>query len=621
MRTLPLSGVFYLAVAGCLATVGAGAYAVSNALHAQRAAPSTTPARFLGRPIQPGVPLGAPGPAAGRAAAPAATTTRGRPGLAPVRVSTTALPDSSTVSEPSIALDSKGNIYVTAPTGLGHSPSLSTSPLWKSSDGGATWQGPISTETGAQTASGVGGGDSDIVIDSNDDIFITSLWLGDTSMSVSSDGGSTFTALPVGHLTPMDDRPWLAWDPTSDSLWMDYDGFESLRVARTVLNSTVDGAGAGRQPATGLVFSQNVPAEPNETSRNCTFCPPGTIAVDPSGNVWVAYVAKDGRVAVAESQAGQATTPVGVVWHATEVSDSGSAATNDSNNFQVLRSDGQGNLYLVWSQKSSNGGPSQVFLSWLQAGGSSWSAPLQVSTTASALFGTLAVVAPGTVDVAYYGSNYAGDSNAAPAGTQWSVYLAQVQNLSGSASTLTADLMPAFHSGSISTQGATCTSNCPDRSLGDFFSIAVDRSGMADIITTAGDASSRRLAFVHQTGAIQNAGALPPAAALMPPYPNVAPSFPPYQPQPAGYPPYAGSSGSGVSSQPLSGGSSSYAAVGGAQQAQAGRSTRRYPDGVPLDAVAPPAGGGPLPGPPLWVYGLLGGGGILGRLVLRRLLR
>ena len=607
---LPLSGVFYLAVAGSLATVGAGAFAVAGALHAQRAATTPPPARFSGRPIQPGASAGAPGLAAGRRVARSADTTTGRLAPVPVRVSTAALPDSSGVGEPSIALDSKGTIYVTGPAGLGHSPSLSSSPLWKSSDGGTSWHGPTSTETGGQAASGVGGGDSDIVIDGSDDIFITSLWLGDTSMSVSSDGGKNFTALPVGHLTPVDDRPWLAFDPTSDSLWMDYDGFDSLRVARTLLNSTVDGAGAGRQADTRLVFAQNVPAEPNETARDCTFCAPGTIAVDPKGNVWVAYVAKDGSVAVAESQAGQ-STPVGLAWTAMEVPGSGSTATNDSNNFQVLRSDAYGDLYVVWSQNKSSGGPSQVFLSVLPVGGSSWSTPLQVSTTPSALFGTMAVVAPGTIDVAYYGSNYQGDSNAAPDDTRWDVYLAQVQNLFGSESTATADVLPAVHTGGISTLGATCTTNCPDRSLGDFFGIAVDRSGMADIVTAAGDAGTgTRLAFVHQAGAFQSPAATPA-------YPAMALAFPSYPAPAGGNAPYPGGGGPSPGAQPITSASSSYAAPGDAQQAQIGHSTRRYPDGVPLSAVQPP-GGGRFPGPPPWAYALLGGGGIVGRFLLRR---
>src|SRR5258707_973977 len=83
---------------------------------------------------------------------------------------------------------------------------------------------------------------------------------------------------------------------------------------------------------------------------------------------------------------------------------------------------------------------------------------------------------------------------------------------------------------------------------------------------------------------------------------------PPPRPPGTVSPPYRGSNGSGASSQQLGGGSSSYATAGGAQQAQVGHATGRYPDGVPLDAVAPPAGGGPLPGPPLWVDGLLAGG-------------
>ena len=618
---LPLSGVFYLALAGSLAVVSGGALALTTALHAQRTGTTVPLARFAERSQPPGAGQPAPGSVVGRAGAgtAGAATAGHHLALGHVKVSTAMLPGSSIVSEPSLALDSKGTIFVTAPTGLGHSPTQSTSPLWRSSDGGATWQGPTSTETGGQAATGVGGGDSDIVIDAYDEIFITSLWLGDVSMSVSSDGGNSFTELPVGHLTPLDDRPWLTYDPSSDSLWMDYDGFESLRVAKALLNPTVNNAGAGRQPATGLVFAQNVPAEPNETARNCNFCPPGTIAVDPSGNVWVAYVAKDGSVAVAESAAGQ-STPTGVSWTATEVPGSGSGATNDSNSFQVLRSDAAGNLYLVWSQNGSSGGPAHVFLSSLQAGASAWSAPLLVSTTASAVFGTLAVVAPGSVDVAYYGSNYPGDHNGAPDNTQWDVYLAQVQNLFSSPSTLTADVLPGFHTGKISTMGATCASNCPDRSLGDFFSIAVDRNGMADIITTAGSATDgTKLAFVHQSGPIQPVSGASPAV-LGTPYSFTMP-YPQFQPG-AGYYPSGGNSGSGNNSTPQptsNAGSGSNAAGGDLQQAQVGNTSHRYPNGVPLDAVPPSRGAGPLPGPPLWVYGLLSAGALLGRFALRRL--
>jgi hypothetical protein len=521
-------------------------------------------------------------------------------------VSATTLPGSSIVSEPSLALDSQGDIFVTAPSSLSHSvnhgPSTSSSPLWKSSDGGATWQGPISTETGGRAATGLGGGDSDIVIDKHDNIYVTSLWLGDTSMTVSTDHGSTFTELPIGHLTPVDDRPWLAYDPVNDALWMDYDGGEALRVAKALLNSTADGTAAG--PHSGLVFAQNFPAVPNESDRGCAICAPGTIAVDPSGDVFAAF-AGPGGVGIAESQAG---TGIGLSWTTSFVPNTAPGANGtNSDDFQVLRSDTQGNLYVVWS--ADNGSGPQVFLSCLQRGQTTWAAPIRISTSGDALFGTMAVVSPGIVDVAYYGSSYRGDPNAANS-ARWDVYLAQAQNLFSSPTIATAAVLPAAHDGSIDTQGI---SGNADRSLGDFFSIAVDASGMADIITVAGSSSKgTNLEFVHQSGPIQAGGGssqpTPAPAWILSPGSSTTThaTYPPDATSPAQPP------------QPANGSQAAYGGAGGSQPGQAAHSSGKYPNGVPLAAMRSPASGGPLPQPPIWIY-VLGVGGVLGRLILRRM--
>jgi hypothetical protein len=293
-----------------------------------------------------------------------------------------------------------------------------------------------------------------------------------------------------------------------------------------------------------------------------------------------------------------------------------------SNIFQQLRTDSQGNLYLAWSQMTdASQGISQVFLSYLPNGASSWHDPVQISTTGEALFGTLAIVSPGNVDVAYYGTTYPGDSNGAPTSTAWDVDLAKVQGLFSSPSTATANVLPGFHHGPISTQGLNPTApNGPvDRSLGDFFSMAVDGAGLADIITTTTDtAGNRTLTFVHEDPPPPSPAATPTPLALTVP-PPAAPSPGAYDPRSLLNNAAAMPAAPTPTAAPTQDAGSGSAAGGPATSQGSGRSGPKYPDGV---GVATPAdqggGGGPAPGPPLWFYGLAGGGATAGRFILRR---
>jgi len=621
--------VVYLTVAGCLC---AGALAANmtrdSSQPGQGRAAQAAAARTAHRSNGPSGLHSAP--AWGSAAqVPAA----GRTSPARLNVAVSTLPASGAANEPSLAIDSTGAIFVTGPTQLTHATTVSASPLampvsasplWKSTDGGATWTGPISTETGGQTATGLGGGDSDIVIGPGDSIYVTNLWLGNSSMSVSTDHGSTFTELPIGHVTPVDDRPWLTYDPASGSLYMAWDGAGALHVGRALIGGTVQvnqvpGAGPQQVPSAGpqgqLVFEQDVPAVPNEPDRGCSTCPPGTLVVDPFGNVDVAFAGTSG-VGVASSTDG------GLTW-GTPAYVPGTAGTNASNSnvFQILRSDAQGNLYLVWTALASNGNPA-VLLSFLPSGSSAWHAPIQVSTTPDALFGTLAVVAPGIVDVAYYGSTFSGDPNGAPPSTRWNLDLAQVQDLFGSPTTTTADVLPSFHHGAISTGGATgsltgTVSGTPaDRRLGDFFSIAVDAAGLANIITAADDGSGTKLQFIHETPSPP-----PPAAAgysfAVPP-----PAATPSTNGVTQFPPVGGGSGVSAGAPTPDASMPTPPAQGTGAPADPTKATSpsgpKYAGGVSLTTTDQPGGGVPGHGPSVWFYGLGGLAATAGRFLLRR---
>src|SRR5438876_1763388 len=254
------------------------------------------------------------------------------------------LPGSFGFGEPSITIGS-GRIVVTAPNGvLTTGTSDQPSPVWVSTNGGASFNGPITPTDAGLVNEPLGGGDTDVIMDAAGDIFQTDLWLGDTTMRVSTDGGRTWLSNVVGHSSPGDDRPWLAYSGKDQSLYVVYDGLDAVHVARASL-------AAG--PQGGTAFVQDVPAVPEcliggqylvrngkpklslanpcysgtpANVRQCV-CPPGGIAVDQgTGSIYITYSRQNGRtvgggVGVARSD------DLGLTWSATSIPGTGSTGS------------------------------------------------------------------------------------------------------------------------------------------------------------------------------------------------------------------------------------------------------------------------------------------------------
>src|SRR5207248_4453402 len=134
--------------------------------------------------------------------------------------------------------------YVTAPRGL-LSITGAGSPVWISTNGGRSF-----TQT-ATPPNAVAGGDTDIVTDPAGNVYQTDLWLGNTAMAVSTDHGQTWATNEWGHLQAGDDRPWFAYSPSDQNMYLAWDGLDGIHVARTNV-----GPPAG--PDGGLIFPQDV---------------------------------------------------------------------------------------------------------------------------------------------------------------------------------------------------------------------------------------------------------------------------------------------------------------------------------------------------------------------------
>ncbi len=389
-------------------------------------------------------------------------------------------------AEPNVAVDAHGVVYVSSPIAL-----------WKSLDGGATFQQlgdpacrkvyfeeipsgtcPPGYETRRPPLEG--GGDGDLATDATGKLYWVGLGGSDWSVpfQTSSDHGETWTE-------PIDvadgeaaDRQWLSVNPDGkvDVTWRTFGSADRLR-----LRSSPDG---------GQTWG------PLRNITNDRLAGPH-VRDGLTDNLYVPYWEDGIRIARSIND--------GAAWEHFLVHANGRDSTlrlhNPTYIFPVVAVDEAGALYAAWADdppSESVAGLKEVARPRIQFstsgdGGATWSAPATLSTPGkSALFPWIVAGKPGRVAVAWYEDAIGLPNENLP--DLWNVRLAESVTADHAIPEWTvgqANREP-IHLGSICTDGGWCVLKGKDRSLLDFFEIAIGVDGHP-VLAWAADGDQPRL--------------------------------------------------------------------------------------------------------------------------------
>jgi hypothetical protein len=410
--------------------------------------------------------------------------------------------------EPSMIVDSQGTIYVESirgvPGGLD---------LWrwnKAADGGPNSDGTLPFKYEGQPDCGIfvttfcqasglapGGGDGDVAVNAPDptnanipNLGVVSLAAAEVTGSHSTDRADTFsTPNPATAHVPFDDRMWIDGLDDTNHVYMEYHDFGT--TSQIFVQRSNDG---------GRTYNDTLPNTVVSAALEPTVGPPtgniaGQIKVDRSstashGNVYQIFVGPDNPTDNANNSAsymnaayvGVATnvslTSPTLTFNVYKIFSCGAGTTCPSgfglgNLFPGLAVDNFGYLYAVWSDNRD------IYYSYSKTHGTSWSPAITVTQNTtqagkSNLFPWIAADANGHVAVAWYGADHAGNSNTIDLSTKWNVFVAETVNGHAIAPVFTLNQVTDHvnHTGQISTTGFNPLGS--DRSLSDFFQIAID---------------------------------------------------------------------------------------------------------------------------------------------------
>jgi hypothetical protein len=469
----------------------------------------------------------------------AATTVSSTSDFAPAVPLYDAAGASTNGSEPSIHIDSKDNVYVSAPAGVptGGCPFWSVHPDSLNTAGlPYDYRGTMDTDQGS-----VGGGDCDIsslpTAGQYDDVSVTSLSLANLTSNVTTDGGATWktAANSASQQIFAVDRQWQSSDA---ELGRHYQSVHDLATSNIQVSVSTDG---------GYQYVQNTPAIAPTTNRKALTTGVvsigavsggnhfGPMVVDPSThhlfipflapvdgeNVFTEhalFIAEGDPCAPVACTAGQ---PAGPITWTTHLAFNAPPSVGLNNDFPTLTIDRDGTLYAgftgdVGRPASPNGSydTSRIFV--LHAtqphSAAAWSTPQAVDpgTGNANVFPWLVAGTSGNVGIAWYASTLA------PAGTPcpgagaatnnpvsdnclnlWHVGYAQSSDASSAdPSWNVSDLSGLVHRGPICNQGLSCAAGT--RTLLDFFDVAVDSTGRPNVVYVS-DTRSLNTADVQYT--------------------------------------------------------------------------------------------------------------------------
>jgi hypothetical protein len=431
--------------------------------------------------------------------------------------------DLSDAAEPSIEVDSHGQVYVSGPASL----PFGGCPFWEVDLDLRTsaYRGTIDTDH-----EGVGGGDCDISLSDNpsgthDQVSVTSLWLGNLTSNTTSDGGATWApvANPVSQQVFGVDRQWQASDRALDRHYLTVHDLATTNIQSAV---SIDG---------GYQYVQNTPAIDPTTTAQALTSPVGIrgtvgggnsfgpTVIDPSTHkLYVPFVAPAGNTSelngiyLAEGDPctpGPCTPglPAGPITWTDHLAYAGPLTAGLGDNFPAVAIDGAGVVHLAWTGdagKPATAGSGQdanrvftIHSAPRQVAAGSWSTPQAVDpgTGNANVFPWLVAGSAGRVGLAWYSSTLApacvGPAPVDPSTdvnddcrNVWSVSYASSANANDAAPSWDVSTVSPgpIHNGAVCTGGLSCDdpTGTPTgtRVLLDFFDVAVDALGRPTIV-------------------------------------------------------------------------------------------------------------------------------------------
>jgi hypothetical protein len=379
------------------------------------------------------------------------------PGAAHATFNSPVVVTGANLGEPGIDVARDGTVYVNAPTGLLSNLPGSPSDVFRSDNGGSTWQLlPASLKANLP-----GGGDSDISLDPQTGALAeTDLWLGSATVSKSTDKGQSWTANPLQGIV-VQDRQWVAQSGGGVVYHLTHQIPTGLIVSKSI-----DG---------GLTYPISTVGATPVDQTGCV-CPPGTMIAEGGGllgtsdKVGFVYATSTGGVKFARSTNGGLTFTNVVVGPATS-GDTGAA-------FPVVANAGGNKLAAVWLENA--GSSSVIKLSTSSDWGATWSAPSVVVSGGASVYPWVA--AQGSkIAISVYHTTASGTSDTVPESAQWfESYLESTDGGTTFSALETVD-PTVVKSGPICTGGTGCSG---DRELLDFQSDTIDNAGKANLIWT-----------------------------------------------------------------------------------------------------------------------------------------
>ncbi len=423
---------------------------------------------------------------------------------------TTVLQDQDAYGEPSLAVAQDGHIAVCVPGGAGQTS------VWYSADDGRTFGT-------SHTTSANGGGDCEIDFLPGGRLINVDLEIVDSAVRYSDDFGKTWQGSETAGVEQ--DRQWLAHTSDGKKVFLVYHDFvaEGEFYAQSsdggltwpTADAAIPVTGADQAAAPGIATTpaQGDPASLADQGVN-TFSGPILVSPDDQ-DLYVLY-----SISNAQDNLTAGTPPFGPT-HGIVVAHKGAADSAFSNNYALVDDgavngaifpwgtiDKAGNVYLLYNSDKGSPGNFHTYFVVSTDKATTWSAPVKVDgeplARGAQIYATGAAGAKGVLDVAWYGTDAA---NADDPAAVWNVHFAQVRGADTANPTIERGIVSPnpIHTGDICLNGLLCITG-GDRSLLDFFELAIGPDGLAQIayadndgFDTSGGGSRGRVTWAKQT--------------------------------------------------------------------------------------------------------------------------